>query len=214
MIAAWLVGFVLGMAGSIPVAGPTTMLVLSFGLQGHLRAATLLALGSALPEGIWAGLALWGFGALMREHAWVAPASEVAAIVILVAVGLLLVLRPPAPALPREGEAEPASASDARTFVLGLSLTGLNPTLLFNWGAAVTLAVSLGAVTPEPGMALPFAIGVVSGILAWFAFVLQLLGRHHRRISESMRARILRAMGLLLIGLGAVAALRLVWPSG
>lgn len=213
MIVAWLAGFVMGVAGSIPVAGPTTMLVLSFGLQGHLRAAGLVALGSALPEGLWAALALWGFGALLRSHAWVAPASEVAAAVILVAVGMLLILRPP-PAV-RDREALQAdTADDTRTFLLGLSLTGLNPTLIFNWGAAVTLAVSLGAVAPRPEMAVPFGVGVVTGIVAWFAFVLQLLGRHHRRISEKARGRILRGMGLALVGLGGLAAVRLLIGQG
>jgi len=214
MIVAWLAGFVMGVAGSIPVAGPTTMLVLSFGLQGRLRAATLVALGSALPEGIWAALALWGFGALLRAHTWAAPASEVAAILILVAVGALLIARPPAAnddplASPRQ-----PAAGDARTFLLGLSLTGLNPTLIFNWGAAVTLAVSLGAVEPTTAMAIPFGVGVVVGILAWFAFVLRLLGRHHRRISERMRLLILRSMGAMLVGLGVLAAVRFAIAHG
>jgi threonine/homoserine/homoserine lactone efflux protein len=213
MFVAWLAGFVMGVAGSIPVAGPTTMLVLSFGLQGHLRSAGLVAIGSALPEGVWAALALWGFGALLRTHAWVGPASEVLAIGILLAVGALLLLRPP-PAVAEGPPREPDASSDARTFLLGLSLTGLNPTLVFNWGAAVTLAVSLGAVAPSPGMAIPFGVGVVSGIVAWFFFVLHLIGRHHRRISEQARGRILGAMGIALIALGLLAAARLVTAGG
>lgn len=209
MLTAWLAGLVMGVGGSIPVAGPTTMLVLSYGLQGRLRAATMVALGSAVPEGIWAGLALWGFGALLRNYAWVAPASEIAAAVILLAVGLLLLLRPPAARANAEDERTELEGT-LRPFMLGLSLTGLNPTLLFNWGAAVTMAVSLGAITPHAKMAAPFGLGVTMGILAWFAFVLQLLARHHRRFSPDMRARILRIMGLILLGLGGLAALRLI----
>lgn len=209
MLAAWLAGVVMGIAGSIPVAGPTTMLVLSYGLQGRLRSAAMIALGSALPEGIWAGLALWGFGALLRSYEWVGPVSDVAAAVILLTVGTVLLWRPPAPR-PEAEEERTELVGALRSFGLGLSLTGLNPTLLFNWGAAVTMAVSLGAVDATPQMAIPFGVGVTIGIVVWFAFVLQLLGRHHGRFSANMRATLLRVMGVILVGLGVVAAGRLI----
>ena len=70
MMEIWLAalfGFGMGFAGSIPLAGPTTMLVLSFGIQGRIRAAAGVAAGSALPEAIYASLALWGFGALIER---------------------------------------------------------------------------------------------------------------------------------------------------
>jgi threonine/homoserine/homoserine lactone efflux protein len=210
MLSAWLTGLLMGLAGSMPIAGPTSMLVLSFGLHGRVRAAAWLALGSALPEGLWAGLALWGFAALVESYEWVEAAAEIGASLILIAVGLLLVLRPPK-ATTEGDEAEASSTSDARTFLLGLSLTGLNPTLIFNWGAAVALAVSLGAVAPSHHMAIPFGLGVVSGIVAWFSFALVLLERHHRRISLVVRSRIMRIMGLSLLVLGSVAAIRLLY---
>ena len=71
MLTAWLAGLVMGFAGSVPVAGPINMLVFSFGLQGRLRSATLIALGGALPEAFWAGLAFWGFTALLERYAWI-----------------------------------------------------------------------------------------------------------------------------------------------
>ncbi len=216
MLTAWLTGLVMGLAGSMPIAGPTSMLVLSFGLHGRARAAAWLALGSALPEGIWAGLALWGFAALVGSYEWVRAAAEVGAALILIAVGLLLTLRPPTPTpTPSDDDEDPetTTTSDARTFLLGLSLTGLNPTLIFNWGAAVALAVSLGAVAPSPQMAIPFGIGVVSGIVVWFGFVLVLLERHHRRISLRVRTRIMRIMGISLLALGVLAAARLLYAA-
>lgn len=212
MLTAWLVGVVMGIGGSIPVAGPTTMLVLSYGLQGRVRAAAMIALGSAVPEGLWAALALWGFSALLERYAWAAPASEVLAAVILLGVGLLLLLRPPA-ASAEADDTRTDRAGALRTFTLGLSLTGLNPTLLFNWGAAVTMAVSVGALTPSGALAVPFGFGVVTGIVAWFAFVLQLLARHHRRFSPRARALILRIMGFVLLGLGSLAAVGLLFAE-
>ena len=92
MLTAWLAGFVMGFAGSVPVAGPINMLVFSFGLQGRLRPATLIALGGALPEAIWAGLAFWGFTALLERYAWIEAGSEIAATGVLVGVGLFLLL--------------------------------------------------------------------------------------------------------------------------
>jgi len=209
MLTAWLIGLAMGLAGSMPIAGPTSMLVLSFGLHGRVRAAAWLALGSALPEGLWAGLALWGFAALVEKYEWVQAAAEIGAALILIAVGLLLVLRPPRPRTSAEEEdPDTVATSDARTFLLGLSLTGLNPTLIFNWGAAVALAASLGAVAPSHQMAIPFGLGVVSGIVTWFGFMLILLERHHRRISLVVRTRIMRVMGISLLVLGGVAAVR------
>lgn len=212
MLSAWLTGLLMGLAGSMPIAGPTSMLVLSFGLHGRGRAAAWLALGSALPEGLWAGLALWGFAALVENNAWLRSAAEIGAALILIAVGALLVLRPPAGSAEDE-DPETTTTGDARTFLLGLSLTGLNPTLIFNWGAAVALAVSLGAVAPSPQMAIPFGVGVVSGIVAWFGFVLVLLERHHRRISLVARMRIMRAMGVALLVLGGMAAVRQLYVA-
>ena len=208
MLTSWIAGFVMGAAGSIPVAGPTTMLVLSFGLQGRIRTAAMIALGSAVPEGIWAALGLWGFSALLATYTWAEPVSEAAAVVILLVVGGLLLVRPPA-AEPTLQE-EPTDVGGAlRAGLLGLSLTGLNPTLLVNWGAAVTLAVSVGALEPASEHAIPFGVGVAMGIVAWFAFVLHLLGRHHRRIPVRARSWLLRGMGIALVALGFVAGTRL-----
>ena len=58
MLGALLIGFVMGVAGSMPVAGPTTALVVGLGLEGRTRTAALVGAGSAVPEGvgsIWNG---------------------------------------------------------------------------------------------------------------------------------------------------------------
>ena len=207
-----LLGIGMGFAGSIPLAGPTTMLVLSFGIQGRIRAAAGVAAGSALPEAIYASLALWGFGALLESFSWVAPVSRGVAIAILLIVGLFLLVKPP-------GEHDEASQeiSDQtglmRSFLLGTSLTAFNPALILNWGAAATLLYSLEILDPSPALAIPFGIGAASGIVAWYAIVLLLLHHYRKRISPVLRTRLLRSMGGLLIGL-AVLALMLSWLRG
>jgi len=186
------------------------MLVLGYGLDGRIRQAALVALGSALPECLYAGLALWGFGALVEEFEWVGPTSHAIAALVLIAVGLFLVLRPS-----RETDrADQNSADDVggskRHFLLGMSITALNPALILNWGAAVTMVYSLGLVEPKPHYAIPFGLGVGAGILTWFMAALAFLHRHHRRISPTVRNRLMKGMGALLFGLGVLAGLRMV----
>ena len=213
MLTAWLAGFVMGFAGSVPVAGPINMLVFSFGLQGRLRPATLIALGGALPEAIWAGLAFWGFTALLERYAWIEAGSEIAATGVLVGVGLFLLLRPPTGQKSSEAERDDVSGT-LSALGLGFSLTALNPTLLFNWGAAVTMVVSLGILLPQAALAIPFGVGVLMGILLWFAVILQLLARHHRRFSPESRAWMLRGMGLILLAFALATGARLFWTGG
>ncbi len=210
MLSIALIGFLMGVAGSIPLAGPITMLVLGYGLEGRIRQAALIGLGSALPECVYAGLALWGFGALVEEFEWVGPTSQAIAAAVLLAVGLFLILRPPR----ESNRAANASAEEVegskRHFLLGLSITALNPALILNWGAAVTMVYSLGLVEPKPYFAIPFGLGVGAGILAWFTVALYFLHRHHRRISAALRTKLMKGMGVLLFGLGVLAAARMV----
>lgn len=207
-----LIGFAMGFAGSIPLAGPTTMLVLSFGIQGRIREAAGVAAGSALPEAIYAGLALWGFGALLESFSWVAQVSRGFAIAILLVVGLFLLLRPPA-----EGGEAPREIADQpgliRSFLLGTSVTAFNPALILNWGAAATMLYSLEILDPDSLLAIPFGLGAATGIVSWFAIVLVLLHHHRRRISPLLRDRLLRSMGLLLIAFALIAAAR-SWLRG
>ena len=200
----------MGAAGSIPLAGPITMLVLGFGLEGRIRQAGLVALGSALPESLYAGLALWGFGALVAQFKWVGPTSQAIAIAVLLGVGLYLILRPPRENQPADSPSTDVEGSK-RHLLLGLSITALNPSLIINWGAAVTMIYSLGLVEPEPHYAIPFGLGVGAGILSWFTVALYFLHRHHQRISPELRLKIMKGMGFLLFGLGILAAARVIF---
>jgi threonine/homoserine/homoserine lactone efflux protein len=203
----------MGMASSIPVAGPTTALVVSLGLEGRARAAGLVGLGSSIPESTWACLALWGFAALVERHAWIEPISQAISVLLLLGIGGLLVLRAGRPAALTSAESVPETGA-ARSLLLGLSLTGLNPTLIVNWAAAIALVYSLGLLEPVPGLAIPFGLGVGMGIMLWFAVVLRLLHQHHAHISARARAIAMRVMGALLLALGLVAAGRALLGGG
>jgi threonine/homoserine/homoserine lactone efflux protein len=199
LVATAILGFTFGFVGSIPIAGPIAVLVLSRGLEGRARSALCLASGAALAEGGYAYLAFWGFSGLLTRYAWIEPASRIAAAVILTGLGLNFLHRPGAEAT--RAEPDPR-ARNKRSFLLGLTLTALNPALIATWTAAVTLMYSLDLVRFEPAAALPFSLGAGSGITVWFATLLGFLQRFRTRISGAAIDRLLRRMGVVLIVLG------------
>jgi threonine/homoserine/homoserine lactone efflux protein len=210
MLTAVLLGFAMGFAGSIPLAGPVTMIVLGFGLQGRIREAYLVAIGSALPEALYGALALWGFGALLEEFSWAGPAARGITTLILLGVGCILMFRPPG-SDEEKADTSKTVAARKRHLILGFSITALNPALIINWGAAVTTVYSIGLLDPSASLAIPFGLGVAAGILGWFSLALTWLRRHHQRISPQMRITLMRSMGGILFLLGLVSASRLIW---
>jgi threonine/homoserine/homoserine lactone efflux protein len=208
MFTAPLIGFVFGFVGSMPVAGPIGILVFGRGLQDRARSAIHLAVGSALAESVYAYLAFWGFSALLATHRWIEPISRGLAALILTGLGLHLLLKRPPPEV-AQPLADPA-ASNARSFLLGITITALNPTLMATWGAAVTALHSLDLVAFDSGRALPFSIGVCLGISTWFVVLLTLLARFRDRFHRATLDRTVRLMGLFLTLLGLFFAVRFV----
>ena len=215
MLIAALIGFAFGFLGSIPVAGPVSMLVFGRGLQDRARSAMFLALGAALAESAYAFLAFWGFSALLAAHPWIEPICHGTAAVLLVALGLAFAWKKPEPEL----ATAPSLAGDGkRSFLLGFTITALNPTIILTWTGAVTMLQSSELVRFDGGHALPFALGVCLGIGLWFALLLALLARLKTRFHRSTLDRVVQIMGALLalLGLYLVArfALGLISPDG
>jgi len=204
MLTAALVGLFFGFLGSIPVAGPISLLVLAYGLEGRVRNGIFLAVGAALAESVYAYLAFWGFGALLARLTWIEPVSRGLAAALLITLGVrFLRRRPPPEALP---QLSPPGAGNVRSFFLGVAITGFNPTLMVTWLAAVTLLRASDLVDFGAEGALAFSMGVAAGIAAWFGVLLTLLVRYRQRFSSSLLNRMLQAMGAALILLGVVFA--------
>lgn len=211
MFTAPLFGFIFGFFGSVPVAGPVAILVFSRGLEDRARSARYLATGAAISESVYAYLAFWGFSELLDAYPWVEPVTLAAGAVIPLALGAHFLLRrrgqseTPAPPDPRVG--------NKRSFVLGMTITALNPTLPATWTAAIAFlhAVMKGLDVELLGAsrALPFAAGACVGIIAWFTLMLVLLQRYKDRFTHHTLDRIVRAMGALLILLGLAFAVDL-----
>src|ERR1700733_5872360 len=177
MIAAFLLGLVMGFLGSIPTAGPVGMLVVARGLMGRPKTGFLVATGSTFAEMFYAFVAFWGFAAVMARFPHLTLAARVLPCVTFAALGLYLavganIAKNPTPARERGRK---------RTVLLGFGMTAVNPTLLVTWGAAAGVAHSTGLpATTVPG-AILFALGAGAGGLAWFAVLLWLLARIRMR---------------------------------
>ncbi len=189
-------GFAFGFVGSIPVAGPISLLVVAYSLQARYRDALALAAGGALAEGAYAALAFRGMSTLLARYPSALPWSRAAGAVVLTGLGIAF-LRGHA----SSGERKP-SASHRRSFLTGFGLTALNPTLLVTWTAATTTLYGTGLLSPDTATATPFAIGAGAGIVSWFSVLILLLRRHHGVFKPDTLGRAVRAVGVVLLGFG------------
>jgi threonine/homoserine/homoserine lactone efflux protein len=206
MLLAWLFGFLLGFLGSVPVAGPISALVVERGVQGRFKAGAFIALGGGVVEAIYAFLAFWGFSTFLVEYPLIVPISRGAGAVVLLVLGMTFVLKKPA-----DPQAAPVYRDSKRSsFLLGAWICAINPTLIATWSAAVTTLYSSNAIDFEGGHALPFAIGCASGITGWFLLLLGIIRRYRERFSPRALARVVNAIGVLLLGLSIWFAVRFV----
>src|SRR5271163_3359738 len=128
-----LVALVFAFVGSLPLAGPIALLVVSNGAGGRYKEALRIALGAAIAEGIYAALAFWGFATFLARHALVLPISHGVTAVVLCGLGAkFLFFKLKDEASKPEEEAKPGG------FWVGFSISAINPTLLATWGAVTT----------------------------------------------------------------------------
>ena len=205
MLPALLFGLLFGFVGSMPLAGPISLMVFTRGLGGAWRGGLAIAAGAALAEGGYAFLAYWGMGELLTRLPVLALVARGLAALILVGLGVWFL------------RAQPASPSARRlpdhlrsSFAIGLGVTALNPTLLATWTAAAAVLHSLRVVAPTLGAAGPFALGVAVGIAGWFALLLAAIDRYRDRFHPELVRVVLRVVGALLIAMGAWAAVALI----
>jgi threonine/homoserine/homoserine lactone efflux protein len=204
VLLAVLIGFAFGFLGSMPVAGPIAVLVLRLGLSNDARRGRYLAMGGALAEGLYVLLAFWGLSAVLGGHPGLLPASRLLGATICLLLGSFLLVHRPAPAAPDpRGEGGGVERRGRkRSFLGGFLLTVLNPTLLVTWTAALAALQATGLVALAPARAIPFAVGVVLGIVAWFSTLLVLAGRFKERWSPGSVARFIKVMGAGLVVAG------------
>ena len=221
MIVAWLIGLAFGFFGSMPIAGPTAVVLVSKGLENEVRAGIYIAAGAAAAESVYAFMAFWGLTAVLRHYPVLLPASRLVGAVLLFGLGLHFILRKskapdPAPAGPALAIGAPGVPRRVfyRNVLFGLSLTAVNPTLLVTWTAAVSAAHAMGALRVWALDAFPFAAGAAVGIVGWFVLFLWLLSHFRSRVKPASIDRFIRWMGgvLIVVGIGLAVRALSQWP--
>jgi threonine/homoserine/homoserine lactone efflux protein len=201
----FLVGLLAGFVGSMPVAGPTAALVLARALQRRTREAWLIALTAALPEGAYAFMACWGMSAVVERFPALVGASRLLAGVALALVGFWLLRR--ASSVARVG---PGDSQSKRGVAVGLASTAANPGLLVSWSAAVGALHSFGLMPIDERSALPFSVGVTTGVAAWLSVMIRIVATLREHVQSGVLPRLVRGVGALLVAAGLVAAARAV----
>jgi len=204
VVAICLMALVFGFVGSMPLAGPIAVMSVSRASRGKYGEALRIGLGAAAAEGIYAGIAFWGYTTFLARHAIVVPISHGATALVLVAIGIRFAFWKPPDAKETDADNKAGSA------LLGFSVSAINPTLLLSWSAAVAFLYSRGLKEPSPAFALPFGACATAGVGAWFVTLAALLRRLQGKVPRKGLKWFVRLMGLVLVVLGVWSGVQLV----
>jgi threonine/homoserine/homoserine lactone efflux protein len=202
---ALLSGLGLGFAGSIPVAGPTAVVVVESALANRPRRGMAIAAGAAIAESLYALVAFWGLATVLARYPMLRPVSRVVAGMILSLVGAYLAFRKPKPAV-RSERSEPRRRGHELLF--GFSITALNPTLAVTWTVAVAALHSALGEWLTGSDAVPFALGAGIGIIVWFWLLLRLVCHFRLALAPATVNKVIRGTGSVLIVAGVIMAAR------
>jgi len=193
-------GFGLGFVGSMPIAGPVSLLVVERGVAGRFRDGLLLACGAAAAEAGYCAGALYGYGFLLDRWPPLRPLLSAFGALLLIVLGAHFMRgrRPRAGGRPSSA----ALAAQSHQAALGFTLVGLNPSVVMSWLAVLTALHAMGLEPEGNGDRLLFVAGVGLGIVAWFGALLSMLHRGRERIPPIALDRMVRALGGCLCAAG------------
>ncbi|AKT40255.1 LysE family translocator [Chondromyces crocatus] len=199
-----LVAFAFGFIGSIPLTGPVAAMVLSACVQKQYGLAVRIGLGAAVAEAFYATAAFWGFSRFLADNPLVLSLSHGLSAVVLGVLGLYFMRWTPSET------AQPGEEKHLRGFVLGFSVSILNPTLLATWSTAVAYLYSRQIVPFTELEAIPFGLAAAAGVAAWEVLLVALLRRYEARFPRRALAWLIRGMGLLLLVMAVTAGVDFV----
>lgn len=205
-----LAGGVMGFFGSLPVAGPVALVVITKGLNRDGAGARAVALGAGLAEGLLAGVVFAGMGWIVSGSPRVADALDWAGIFVLFGVGAWFAVRGlGAPRSYGEADDEGRERLTRGLFVGGGMVLG-NPGMLGTWSGAVAALEGTGLVVARTQSAFAFGCGVAIGVIAWFWLLLAAIKRWSGVLSGKTLDSGVRIMGLALIATGTFAVFRML----
>ena len=204
-------GFLIGFVGSMPIAGPIAAAVFKSGIDGNFKRGVRIGFGGGVAEGIYAGLAWWGVGALIAPYPIIKPISLIIGAILLLVIGALMALKTPV----RSESDEEVDVDSRGGLATGFLITIVNPTLIATYGTAVAMITAAADVGVGPGEALIFGLATFVGAALWFYIMMRLITHYSARFSTQTIDRIGRGMGVFIIAVGfwfAVSAYKAVGP--
>ena len=201
-----LAGVAMGFLGSIPLAGPVALLVMTRGISGDIKGAGEIAIGAAVAEGLLAGAVFAGLGALYTQYPQIEDGIEWVGALALVAIGLWFLIR---------GVSENSAGDDVQEerpgrHSLGFMLVIGNPGMIGTWGAALAALEGTGFVHATATGALGLGLGVIMGVCGWFFLMLRIIQAYESAIKISVINRVVRALGAAIAIVGAHSILSLI----
>ncbi|EEY63454.1 uncharacterized protein PITG_22555 [Phytophthora infestans T30-4] len=205
-------GFCFGFLGSVPIAGPTSAMVLKLGIQGKYSAGLTIAVGGAISEATYAGIAFWGFGSFLAGAKFLLPVSKVLGAIMFTLIGLVFLKADMKPSLDPDVEASHGKGvrrpqgEVLKNILMGLTMSGINPALLASYTGAIASVYGTGMLEFTLFLAVVFAMGVCCGVSTWFYLLLSLLKKYKQRLKNHTIDMIMRGLGCFLLTLGLLCA--------
>lgn len=197
----FVVGYLFGFLGSMPLTGPIAVVVLHQAFLGQFRYAFLIALGASIAESLYCALAMFGFELLLTKYPLVVEIIRTFSGILLIILGIIFMRS----SLVQKRKKIPEN-SQARGFkrylILGFTISALNPVLLITWATAITMFHSLTGIKFSLLGKILFPLAVPFGILSWFSVLLSLLKRHKEKLGIKLTTILIRTTSIILILVG------------
>jgi threonine/homoserine/homoserine lactone efflux protein len=202
MISAFLTGLLLSFIGSMTPTGPIAVIVLKYGMRRQKRSALFVASGAALAESGYALLAYLGINFVFSRYPLQTFILRLISSILLVGFAAVWIAGHHTPSPPKN-DREYVGAS----FLLGLSVAGLNPTFLATWAGAVAIVRGAGLIA-DISAAPAFASGVAAGPILWFWILLKILTRHAGSLRPENLRKIEKALPVILFIMAGVVLIQ------
>ena len=193
--------------GSMPPVGPIAVLLLERGVSGRDREGRGIALGAAVAETAYCGLAMAGVSELMKRYAIVETIARLVGIGVLLALGVYFARFTTSS---KASDSAPVSTS-GRPVALGFTVSAANPVLIITWSGSIATLLSFAHLRFDFAERGVFVGGVFVGMFGWFHLFLWMLRRYRDRITLRAAQWTVRLAGWAMIGLalwGAVLFFR------